>query len=127
MAWTINTNMQDYLAQSGSLYTFFDGKYLQLKQSTNVIGYCQVNNRAPDSAGAVAVSFAPGVVVTPATCDGAAITSANGATVYATCSVSTVVADTGDIQFDDTAMTTGGQIVPNTLTFSLAGLGATTA
>ena len=126
MSWTINTNMQDYLAQSGSLYTFFDAKYLQLKQSTNVIGYCLVNNRVPDSAGAVAVSFSPGVVVTPATCDGAAITSANGATVYATCVVSTV-GGAGDIQFDETIMTTGGQIVPGTLTFSLAGLTALTA
>ena len=127
MSWTINTNMQDYLAQSGSLYTFFDTKYLQLKQSTNVIGYCLVNNRVPDGAGAVAVSFAPGVVVTPATCDGAAITSANGGTVYATCVVTTVATGTGDIQFDDTVMTTGGQIVPGTLTFSLAGLTALTA
>ena len=125
MSWTMNTNMKEFLAETGGLIQFFNGygTYLELYESTNLMARCHVNNAIGDGIGNVALTFDAGTINSGTwDPDNGKIVNSGGGTVYATCN-SIMLTTGGDINLDDiTALTTGGQLVPGTLTFSMVNM-----
>ena len=128
MAWTVDNNLDIYLAETGSLKSSLTNGTLRFYTAgAALVVSCPIGTITANGDGTIDVP----ATGTPATLAGtgnvitnAKIYSSAGTLLLTTGDVAVGAAGTNDINFDDTSVDAGGVVAPGVITFSMSAITA---